>query len=104
MLLGASAWLLLGLIVTGTLTDLATLARAPLTVMAQAFISAVTFVLYFRLQGAAGPVYLSQIGYVMTATGLLSGMMLFGESYEPAIWLAAILIMVGVVLTTRARY
>ncbi len=102
MLLGASGWIAIGLVATGSLIDLGTLARAPVAVTFQILISAVTFIFYFRLQLLAGPVYLSQIGYVMTATGLASGVLL-GETYPSVVWLAVGLIAFGVVLTTRAR-
>jgi len=103
MLFGASGWLAIGLIATGSWVDLGTLTRAPVAVTAQAFVSAITFVFYFRLQLLAGPVYMSQIGYVMTATGLASGVFLLEESYPSVVWLAVGLIAFGVVLTTRAR-
>jgi drug/metabolite transporter (DMT)-like permease len=103
MLLGAAAWIALGLVAASSFAGLATLTGAPFVVAAQIVVSAVTFVLFFRLQRVAGPVYLSQIGYVITATGLLSGMVLSGESYPLLVWLAVALIAAGVVLTTRAQ-
>lgn len=103
MLLGASGCILVGVAAADRFADLATVFRAPAVVAVQAGVTAVAFVLHFRLQRAAGPVYLSQIGYIMTATGLVSGMVIFAESYPPVVWFAALLIATGVLFTTRAR-
>jgi drug/metabolite transporter (DMT)-like permease len=59
--------------------------------------------LFFRLQEVGGPVYLSQIGYVAAAVGLLSGTLLLGERYAAATWAGALATVAGVALVTRAQ-
>jgi len=61
------------------------------------------FVFFFQLQKVGGPVYLSQIGYVGAAVGLLSGTLLLGERYGPLTWAGALVIAAGVAMTTRAQ-
>ena len=80
-----------------------TLALAPMTAVAQAIASAGMFALFFRLQAVGGPVYLSQIGYVGAAIGLLSGLLFLGESYGWLTWAGAAVITIGIVLTTKAQ-
>jgi drug/metabolite transporter (DMT)-like permease len=45
----------------------------------------------------------SQIGYVAAAIGLISGMLFLGESYRLETWLGAVLISIGLVMTTKAQ-
>ena len=61
------------------------------------------FVFFFRLQAVGGPVYLSQIGYVGAAVGLITGTLLLGERYQLLTWLGAAIITVGIVMTTKAQ-
>jgi len=45
----------------------------------QAAFTSAGYVAYFRLQKVADPVYFSQLGYAMSATGVVSGVVLFDE-------------------------
>jgi drug/metabolite transporter (DMT)-like permease len=60
-----------------------------------------SFIPYFELQRVAGPVYLSQIGYVITATSLLIGTFVFGERYGLLVWSAVGVIVAGILLVNR---
>jgi len=100
---GGAAWVALVIVVTGGLGDLGTLALVPGLAALQIALTALTYVLYFRLQVVAGPVYLSQIGYVATAVGLATGTLMFGERYSPWVWGGAGVIVAGVLLVTFGR-
>lgn len=80
-----------------------TFALVPGATLAQAIASAGMFALFFRLQAVGGPVYLSQIGYVAAALGLISGTLFLGEHYPPLTWMGAAVIAIGVTMTTRAQ-
>lgn len=80
-----------------------TFALAPWAAVAQSIASAGMFALFFRLQAVGGPVYLSQIGYVAAALGLISGTLFLGEHYPPLTWIGAFVICAGVAMTTRAQ-
>lgn len=72
----------------------------PLLILAQAGLTAVAYLLYFRLLGRVGGVVTSQVGYIVTLSGLLSGFVIFAE--VPG-WLtipAAALIFAGLALVT----
>lgn len=79
------------------------LAGMPVLVAAQVAASATMFAFFFRLQAVGGPVYLSQIGYVAAALGLVAGTLLLGEHYRLATWAGALVITAGVAMTTRAQ-
>ncbi len=80
-----------------------TLANVPWVAAAQVVSAAAMFAFFFRLQAVGGPVYLSQIGYVAAAVGLISGTLYMGERYQALTWLGALVIVIGVVMTTRAQ-
>lgn len=100
----ASALLLVAaLFATGVPASVATVADVPLLGVLQVASAAGMFAVFFRLQAVGGPVYLSQIGYVGAAVGLISGTAFLGESYQALTWIGALVIVAGVALTTRAQ-
>jgi drug/metabolite transporter (DMT)-like permease len=99
----ASALMLLAAMLFQGQATFAPLASVPFITAAQVAASAAMFAFYFRLQAVGGPVYLSQIGYVGAGVGLLSGTMLLGERYQWMTWAGAAVIVVGVILTTKAQ-
>ena len=101
--LAAALLLLLGLIVTGNAGSFVLLPGVPLLVLAQVVSAATMFAFFFRLQAVGGPVYLSQIGYVAAAIALISGIFFLGERYQLLTWIGAAIIVIGVVMTTRAQ-
>ena len=58
------------------------------------------FLMFFRLQQVGGPTYLSQIGYVAAAVGVIIGIVYFGETYPVSVWMGAGVIAVGIALST----
>jgi drug/metabolite transporter (DMT)-like permease len=82
--------------------SLATLGSVPLVVVGQVASASAMFAFFFRLQAVGGPVYLSQIGYVGAAVGLVAGTLL-GERYQALTWLGAAIITIGIVMTTKAQ-
>ncbi len=71
--------------------------------LAQVAAASGMFAVFFRLQAVGGPVYLSQIGYIAAAVGLIAGVAVFNEHYPPLTWAGVALIVLGVALTTRAQ-
>jgi drug/metabolite transporter (DMT)-like permease len=101
--LAAAAMLLAGLIGLSHGGSFALLAQMPVLVLAQIASASAMFAFYFRLQAVGGPVYLSQIGYVAAAVGLGAGVLFLGEHYRLLTWSGAAIIVIGVVMTTRAQ-
>ena len=84
---------------TGTI-DLAPLASIFGLVALQLAVSTTMFLMFFRLQQIGGPTYLSQIGYVAAAVGVVIGVAYFGETYPVSVWVGAGVIAAGVALST----
>ncbi|MGB3390528.1 MAG: DMT family transporter [Pseudaminobacter sp.] len=101
--LAAAAMLLAVASVMPEGVSFSSLAAAPALVAAQVVASTTMFAFFFRLQAVGGPVYHSQIGYVAAALGLFAGTVFLGESYRLATWLGALVISVGLAMTTKAQ-
>ena len=74
---------------------------AGLTLLGAAVVAA-QYVLQFRLQALAGPVYLSQIGGVAAMVGAVIAVLALGEAMPTGFWPAAALIAAGTALFQRA--
>ena len=101
--LAAAAMLLVGLFSTEGAGSFSLLSGLPLLVLAQVASASAMFAFFFRLQAVGGPVYLSQIGYVAAAIGLIAGTFFLGERYALLTWAGAAIVTAGVVMTTRAQ-
>ena len=60
--------------------------------------SSVAYVLYFQIIRMAGPVYLSQVGYLVVSVGVLAGMLIFGERHSLWVWIGIGLMLAGLTL------
>ncbi|MER9356289.1 DMT family transporter [Mesorhizobium sp. M0514] len=101
--LASATLLLVGILVLFGLSAFAPLAAVPLVVVAQVASASAMFAFFFRLQAVGGPVYLSQIGYVAAAVGLFAGTIFLGEHYQLLTWAGAVIITIGVIITTKAQ-
>ncbi len=84
--------------------DLAPLAAVPGLVALQIAVSTVMFLMFFSLQQLGGPTYLSQIGYVAAAVGVVIGVAYLGETYPASVWLGAGVVALGIALSTLAQF
>jgi len=73
-----------------------------LALMGQMAIACIGTVLFLEIVRLAGPVFLSQAAYVVTVTGVLWGMALFGEQHAATVWLGMLAIFGGVLLVQRS--
>lgn len=95
--------LLVAVFESGTL-DLSPLLVSPGLVALQVAVSSAMFLMFFRLQQIGGPTYLSQIGYVAAAVGVVIGVTWLGESYPPGVWAGTAVIAGGIALATFAQF
>ena len=73
-------------------------------VAGQPAITGIAYILMFEVIRTSGPVFFSQVGYLVTAGGVLWGIALFGETHSPWIWAALALMFVGLgLLNLRQR-
>ena len=95
--------ILIVLVQTGTL-DIAPLLADPGLAALQVAVSTIMFLMFFRLQQLGGPTYLSQIGYVAAAVGVVIGVTWLGETYPPGVWVGTVIIAAGIALSTFAQF
>ncbi len=69
-----------------------------LSVLAQIGVSSMAYVIMLELLRTGGPVFFSQVGYIVTLTGILWGMIFFSESHSAWLYLAALLVLAGLAL------
>ena len=99
IMLGSAFWLVPVLAVEGGGVVLSGVAGTGSgVILAQIAVSAIQYWLYMRLQQAAGPVYLSQIGYVAAAFGVVLAYFLFGTLPTLALLAGIVMIVAGVLL------
>lgn len=53
---------------------------------------------FVHLIGRAGPVFASQVAYVVTVSGVVSGVLILGETYKAGFWAALGLMVIGLAL------
>lgn len=87
---------------TGTI-DVMPLTSIPALVALQLVVSTIMFLMFFRLQQVGGPTYLSQIGYVAAAVGVVVGVFYFGETYPKSVWIGAGIIAIGIAFSTLGQ-
>jgi len=58
---------------------------------------------FIWLIGQAGPVFAAQVAYVVTGSGVILGMILYGERHSPWIWAALALMFAGLALVKPKR-
>lgn len=76
---------------------------AEAALLAQLLLTSLAYLLYFELLRLAGPVYVAQVAYVVTLTGIGWGMVLFGERHSLWVAVATALIFAGVALVNLRR-
>lgn len=74
-----------------------------LLVLMHGLLSGVAFTLFFVLIRIAGPVYFSQVAYLVCIFGIAIGMLFFGERHGPLLWLAVVVIFSGVLLVNMTQ-
>jgi drug/metabolite transporter (DMT)-like permease len=74
-----------------------------LGLLGQVAVSSVAYVLVFEILRLAGAVFYGQVGFVVTLTGLLWGMAIFGETHSGWIWLAVVLVLSGIAVVNLTR-
>ena len=63
-------------------------------------ISVLAFVSFITTIKLAGPVFASQTGYLVTISGVIWGMMLFGETHSTWVWASLVVMLIGLSLVS----
>ena len=94
------AFLLLSpsLLTAETRVDLSPLGPPELAIIAVSALHVFAYFGFVWLIGRAGSVFASQVGYIVTGSGVALGIAIYGESHSAWIWLAMILMFAGLSL------
>ncbi len=65
--------------------------------------NALAYSLFIYLVNRAGPVFASQVAYVVTLSGVFWGMAIFGEEHSPWVWLSLAVMLGGLAMVTPRR-
>lgn len=95
---GALLLLIPAVVATNGLFDISNFEAPENALIAQAFLHVVSYFTFIWLVSAAGPVFASQVGYLVTGVGVLLGILIFGETHSIWVWAALVLMMVGLTL------
>ena len=82
----------------GAVFDVSPLGPPEQAVIGAAVLHICAYFGYVWLIGRAGPVFASQVGYVVTATGVMLGMAIYGERHSVWVWSALVVMMAGLAL------
>ena len=66
-------------------------------------VAVATYILYYTVIKIAGAVYLAQVGYIVTLTGVGWGAWFFGERPSIWLWASVVLVFAGVALVNFSR-
>lgn len=88
----------------GQVTSLQTMDGALWPALVAVALTGFAYLAFFELQRTAGPVYLSQSGYVVTLVGMGFGLVAFGETYSASVWAGVALILAGVLSVTIRQF
>ncbi len=102
-LLGAGLSLPLALASGQFISPLRSYGAPEWALIAAAVIHVVTYSGYVWLVSRAGSVFAVQVSYLVTAFGVLSSLVILGESYSPYFWIAMAVILAGVFLVQPRR-
>ncbi|MEM7743987.1 MAG: DMT family transporter [Pseudomonadota bacterium] len=83
---------------TGTWMDLTAPGHAREAIALNAALHLVAYGGFVWLIGRAGPVFAAQVGYVVTMSGVLLGVLVFDEAHTLWAWAALVLMMTGLTL------
>lgn len=74
-----------------------------IAVFGHAIISGFAFFALFEMIRLSGPTFASQLNYIVTLTGVLSGILLFGEAPTWWVWAGTICVLSGVALVNKRQ-
>jgi drug/metabolite transporter (DMT)-like permease len=84
---------------TGSFVPLTSpLGTVELCVVAMALINIMSYGMFVHLVTITGPVFASQMAYIVTISGVFWGIVIFGEEHSVWIWTSLVIMLVGLVL------
>lgn len=101
MQLGAGAALLPLALIMGTMhVPLPPQTTGEIANLSHILVSSLGSLIFFELMRMRGPVFASQVGYIVCLSGVFWGKLFFGEQHSLWVWAAMVVIFVGLALAT----
>ena len=79
------------------------LEKIELSIISLGFITAIAYTFFIYLIYNAGAVFASNVGYVVTLSGVIWGIILFNESHSYWVWLSLITMIIGLLLVSPRK-
>ena len=98
MSFAATVLLLPVVLMRGVWVDVTPFGPAEQAILGVGLVHLVCYTGFVWLVKAAGPVFAAQVGYAVTISAVLWGMAMLGERHGQIIWLALVLILIGMAL------
>ena len=73
------------------------------TVVGLGLITTIAYTMFVMTIERAGPLFASQVGYVVTLAGVFWGMLLFGESHSAWVWVSLLTMLAGLALVSPRK-
>jgi drug/metabolite transporter (DMT)-like permease len=104
MMFGSAAWLLPVALATGTFSPPIPFSTAydPF-IVGHGFVAATAFTLFFTIVAMRGAVFYSQSTYVITVSGIIWGIVIFGEQPAGTFWVGTAFVLLGLALVSSSR-
>lgn len=86
------------LIFSETYVDLTRFGPPEKAIIATALLHTVAYFGFIWLIDKGGPIFASQVAYIVTGSGVVLGIAIYGESHSPWVWAALFLMFIGLAL------
>jgi len=73
------------------------------TILGISLIGATAYTLFVLTVANSGPLFASQVAFLVTISGVLWGMLIFGETHSSWVWLSLVLMLIGMSLVSPKR-
>ena len=73
------------------------------TILGISLIGATAYTLFVLTVANSGPLFASQVAFLVTISGVLWGMLIFGEEHSRWVWLSLVLMLIGMALVSPKR-
>ena len=70
------------------------------TIIGLSLIGATAYTLFVLTVAKSGPLFASQVAFLVTISGVLWGMFLFGEAHSNWVWLSLVIMLIGMALVS----
>ncbi len=100
----SAAFLFIPAFITGALTETLSIStELTLTIFGLSVIGATAYACFVFTVRVSGPIFASQVGYIVTVCGIVWGIVIFGEVHSAWIWVAFVLMMLGLICVSPRK-